>query len=93
MKLIRTALRFWITLSAGSSFVIGWFLLAHAPKPVQSSSAPVGQVAPMPTLAALPPLDLSGTSSSGGAGMLQAPGPQQSQGFLSSPPLFTTGGS
>jgi len=93
MRPIRTLLRFWITLSAGFSFVVGWALLAHAPKPIQPTSTISTRIETLPTLAPLPPLDLAGTSHSAGLQLHASAPQQQSRGFLSSPPIFQTGGS
>ena len=93
MRLVRTTLRLWITLSASFSFVVGWFLLAHAPKPIQPKAFPSARVGPLPTLAPLAPLDLSGASGSGNAQTFGSNVPQQSQRFVAPPPMFMTGGS
>ena len=50
MKTLKFGLRFWITITSVLSFVGGWIMLAHAPKPATLFP----QVAP--TLEALPPL-------------------------------------
>ncbi len=98
MRLTRIALRVWIALTSVFSFLIGWAMLAHSPKPVQAAagttSAPSQAVvvAPLPTLAPLAPLDLTGSFS--GAALpapqivVQAPPRTFSQA-----PIFTTGGS
>ncbi len=85
MKLLKFGLRFWITLSSVFSFMVGWAMLAHAPKPVQAAAAqPSSSVAPLPTLAPLQPLNFS---SNGGI--------QQQQFSVVQPPapVFNTGGS
>ena len=88
MKLLRLGLRFWITLTSVFSFLVGWVMLAHSPKPVQASSA--AQVAPLPTLAPLPPIG----SNNGGGGFQgsQFSIIQPSTGFAPRP-VFRTGGS
>ncbi len=98
MRLMKFALRFWIALTSVFSFLVGWALLAHAPKPVQAktltapSSAIV--VTPLPTLAPLPSLEFSGTT--GGSSILmpqiniQQPQPAP---MFSQAPLFSSGGS
>ena len=48
MKLLKTGLRFWITLTSVLSFLTGWVMLAHAPKPSQASSSTIS--ASLPTL-------------------------------------------
>ena len=56
MKLLKLGLRFWITVTSLFSFLAGWILLAHAPKPNQSGSPASGAVSPLPTLEPLQPL-------------------------------------
>jgi hypothetical protein len=96
MRLMKIALRFWIGLTSVFSFLGGWVLLAHSPKPVSSSPAPAaGQAAaidPLPTLAPLPPLKLPNGSTSSGETIPQFNIRQRAQAF-SQVPLFTTGGS
>jgi hypothetical protein len=86
MKLLKTGLRFWITLTSLFSFVAGWIMLAHAPKPDQRDAL-VSSVAPIPTLDPLRPLS-----------EFQAGGPSQDQPFFNfqprwQRPIFSTGGS
>ena len=94
MKLLKFGMRFWITLTSVFSFLVGWAMLAHAPKPVQAAAAqPSSSVAPLPTLAPLQPLNFS---SNGGIqqqqfSVVQPPAPAPS--FFSSAPVFNTGGS
>ena len=91
MKLLKVGLRFWITLASLFSFIGGWIMLVHAPKPDQSTSLNTALAAAPPTLEPLPPL----ASSSGGGDSLQ------SQNFFSVQPSvrsqvrgsFRTGGS
>ena len=60
MQIMKMALRFWIALTSVFTFLLGWAMLAHAPKPVQAKSLPASPsavfLAPLPTLAPLPPL-------------------------------------
>lgn len=57
MKLLKSALRFWITTASVISFVGGWIILAHAPKPAQLKSSTVNNnPTQLPTLEPLPPL-------------------------------------
>ncbi len=56
MKLLKFGIRFWITITSVLSFLTGWIMLAHAPKPNQASSASTNISAPLPTLAPLNPL-------------------------------------
>jgi hypothetical protein len=53
MKLLKIGIRFWITITSVLSFLTGWVMLAHAPKPNQSGSASTNIAAPLPTLAPL----------------------------------------
>ena len=50
MKLLKFGLRFWITVTSVLSFLTGWVMLSHAPKPNQASSASVNISASLPTL-------------------------------------------
>ncbi len=93
MKLLKFGLRFWITLTSVVSFVGGWIMLAHAPKPNQQNSAYTNisssSAAAVPTLAPLPPL--SDFKASGNTDQNQTFFQQQpSFGFQ---PRFKTGGS
>jgi len=54
MRLLKFGLRFWITLASVFSFMGGWIMLVHAPKPSQPSQ-PLDTAA-IPTLEPLPPL-------------------------------------
>jgi hypothetical protein len=66
MKPLKLALRIWITITSVLSFLVGWALLSHAPKPASifssqnspssSASDPI-TVDPLPTLAPVPSLD------------------------------------
>ena len=75
MKPLKLALRIWITITSVLSFLVGWALLSHAPKPASifssqttTSSSVSGPAAvdPLPTLAPIPSLDsiISNPSSS-----------------------------
>lgn len=98
MKMMKVALRFWIALTSVASFLVGWAMLAHAPKPVQaktlSAEAPSVVLTPLPTLAPLPSVDFSGASSGGDFLVPQVnmqaapPAPMFSQA-----PVFSSGGS
>ncbi len=100
MKLMKLALRFWIALTSVFSFLAAWAMLAHAPKPVQAKtitiSSPAVAVTPLPTLAPLAPLNLSGNSQSStfqlpSITIQQPPPPPPS--LFSQAPVFSTGGS
>jgi hypothetical protein len=92
LKAVKTVLRFWIALTATGSFLAGWALFAHSPKPVQPNSGATSQAAPPPTLAPLPPLDLSGNSGSGGF-QSQMFNFQRQSSLFAQAPLLRTGGS
>ncbi len=103
MKIMKLALRFWIALTSVISFLVGWAMLAHAPKPVQAKTLQPEtslQVTPLPTLAPLPSLDLSGAVQGGGIQVpsvtIQQPPvviQQPPVASFSQAPLFSTGGS
>ena len=72
MKALKLALRIWITIGSVLSFLLGWALLSHAPKPASifslfsspasssSSSSvadPTSSLNLLPTLAPIPSLD------------------------------------
>jgi hypothetical protein len=86
MKTLKHGLRFWITVTSVLSFVGGWIMLAHAPKP-----APLLQDAPAaaPALEPLPPLFGAGDDSAQSEPFFSL---QPRQRFGSSP-FFRTGGS
>lgn len=95
MRLTKIALRVWIGMTSMFSFVAGWIMLAQSPKPVQprSISAPSSaMVAPLPTLAPLPPLDLAGGGAISGS-QRQLSIQQRPSIVVQSAPIFTTGGS
>ncbi len=88
MKLFKLGLRFWITITSVLSFVGGWILLVHAPKPFQYSASSSAAVAPLPTLQPLAPLDNQSFSSSS-----QSFFNTQQMPRAQSRPFFRTGGS
>jgi hypothetical protein len=64
MKLWKKIIRIWFTLASLASFLIGWAVLAHAPKPNQFNAS---DVPAMPRLDPVPSLDqvmLSGQTQS-----------------------------
>jgi hypothetical protein len=66
MKFWKSLIRVWFTLASLASFLIGWAVLAHAPKPNQFNSA---NIPAMPRLDPVPSLDqvmVSGLSQSTG---------------------------
>jgi hypothetical protein len=54
MKLWKNAIRIWFTLASLASFLVGWAVLAHAPKPNQFNAS---DVPAMPRLDPVPFLD------------------------------------
>lgn len=56
MKLLKIGIRFWITLTSIVSFLTGWIMLAHAPKPNQSNTISSNSSVAIPTLEPLQPL-------------------------------------
>lgn len=104
MKLFKFGLRLWIMLTSIMSFLAGWIMLAHAPKPVQNSSPSSVNIAPLPTLAPLPDLGSSNNQNSWNPfqnsplsvqPQVQQPVQPSIQTFNNSAPLpiFHTGGS
>ena len=87
MKIYRKALRYWIAIASVFSFLGGWAILAHSPKPVQPVSI---QQAALPNL---PPIQAFGSEdNSNGPGFFPTNpqmAPQQGSGF----PLLRTRGS
>jgi hypothetical protein len=61
MKFLKIGIRFWITITSVLSFLTGWVLLAHAPKPTQSGSGPTTLSTPLPTLEPLNSLSTFGS--------------------------------
>jgi len=62
MKFWKNIIRVWFTLASLASFLVGWSVLAHAPKPNQFNPA---DMQPLPKLAPVPSLNdvmLSGQS-------------------------------
>jgi hypothetical protein len=65
MKLLKIGIRFWVTITSVLSFLTGWVMLAHAPKPNQASSPSASLSAPLPTLEPLRPLSDFGSDDNG----------------------------
>ena len=66
MKFWKSLIRVWFTLASLASFLIGWAVLAHAPKPNQFNAS---NIPAMPRLDPVPSLDqvmVSGQSQSVG---------------------------
>ena len=63
MKIFRKILRYWIGIASLLSFLGGWVILAHSPKPVQLQSA--SSLQPM-ALPSLPPIQAYVATTSNG---------------------------
>jgi hypothetical protein len=88
MKFIKLSMRFWITLTSLMSFLIGWAMLAHSPKPIQPVIVPLVNSVQLP---ALQPLDFSNNGNNNGSGARNFQvNIQPSSNFA---PMFRTGGS
>ena len=59
MKVWKTIIRVWFTLASVASFLVGWVVLAHAPKPNQFNPA---NIPSMPKLDPVPSLNQVTTS-------------------------------
>lgn len=58
MSVFKTALRIWITITSVIGFLAGWVMLAHAPKPKQTSvNSASAQTVPGITLPPIPSID------------------------------------
>jgi hypothetical protein len=68
MKIIKSAAHYWIAIISVLSFLVGWGMLAHSLKPVQSTRASSSNTAALP---ALPPIQAFGglTGNNGGTGL------------------------
>jgi hypothetical protein len=97
MKIFKFALNMWITVASLLSFLLGWVVLAHAPKPVQSTAASVAAMsAPaIPTLEPLQPLQsgLDNSTSAQGFQFQAASQPPVNSFFAAQAPIFSSGGS
>jgi len=54
MKIWKSVIRIWFTLASLASFLVGWAVLAHAPKPNQFN---LSNIPAMPKLDPVPSLD------------------------------------
>lgn len=92
MRLLRLGLRFWITLTSVFSFLIGWIILAHSPKPIQNTSTTTSSSAMVTPLPTLTPLNFDGGSSQS-ASPFTIIQPQSAPSNFAPAPMFRTGGS
>ena len=74
MKIFRKILRFWIGIASVLSFLGGWVILAHSPKPVQFQSVSPSSVPPA-ALPTLPPIQAYGATSNNGLTFFSTPAP------------------
>jgi hypothetical protein len=63
MKIFRKLLRYWIGIASVLSFLGGWVILAHSPKPVQQQSTSSVQPIALPSL---PPIQAYGAMTNNG---------------------------
>ena len=91
MKPLKTTLHIWIAVASTLSFLGGWAMLAHSPKPTQPTQASVVAVTPLPTL---PPIQFfnNGFANSTFQNSI-ATNPQPSPLISSGAPLMRTRGS
>jgi hypothetical protein len=67
MKIMKTALHYWIAIVSVLSFLAGWGMLAHSLKPVQASQPSTVNTASLPSL---PPIQaFGGGAGNGGSGL------------------------
>lgn len=91
MKPLKTTLHIWIALASTLSFLGGWAMLAHSPKPIQPVQASVVSITPLTTL---PPIQFfnNGFANSPIQNSI-APNPQPNPLVNSGAPLLLTRGS
>jgi hypothetical protein len=90
MKLLKIGIRFWITLTSVLSFLTGWVMLAHSPKPNQTTFSSSSVASPLPTLEPLNPLSGSNDNNNFQNQPLFSVQPSTRSQFR---PAFRTGGS
>ncbi len=93
MKSTKVFLRYWFAITSVLSFVAGWIILAHSPKPVQPTSMGtnnLNNLSPSANPAPIQTFGVPNSSTSGGFGNFLNP-QNNSQGF--SFPSIRTGGS
>jgi hypothetical protein len=93
MKPYKNFLRYWLAITSVLSFVGGWIIFAHSPKPVQPTTAKgTNSLAPLPTLPPIQTFGNTNNNNNNGLGGLFSSGSnnnQQGLGF----PVMRTGGS
>jgi hypothetical protein len=72
MKIFRKLLRYWIGIASVLSFLGGWVILAHSPKPVQLQSTSSVQPIALPSL---PPIQAYGATTNNGPTFFSTTGP------------------
>jgi hypothetical protein len=91
MKIFRKLLRYWIGIASVLSFLGGWVILAHSPKPVQSTPSSAAQSVALPTL---PPIQAYGGGvNNNGLNFFSNNNSQSSPQPSSSVPMLRTRGS
>jgi hypothetical protein len=88
MKPFKIFIRYWFAITSVLSFIAGWIILAHSPKPVQPTSANNSNV----PQSIFPPAQTFGNGSSNGFGLFST-GPQSNLQSGQSFPRMRTGGS
>ncbi len=93
MKFFKLGLRIWIAVTSVGTFMTGWIMIAHSPKPAQPSSSSSVSAAPLPTLAPLAPLNFSNNSAGQSQSFSIQPAPAQApvQNLFSQPSFRTSG--
>lgn len=63
MKFWKITLRIWITIISTASFMGGWIILAHSPKPNQAPQQQAAQIVTLPPIPSLQEQIVSGGQS------------------------------
>jgi len=64
MKILKKIIRVWFTLASLASFLVGWVVLAHAPKPNQFDPSSIPSIPKLDPVPSLDQVILSGQSES-----------------------------
>lgn len=64
MKFWKSVIRIWFTLASLASFLVGWVVLAHAPKPNQFNPSDIPSMPKLDPVPSLNQVMLSGQSQS-----------------------------